>query len=582
MPFWLKTVDLWTVGPSKFHSFRSRFSPLRLSVMSSFAPAAAVDDVLASSLETVESLAVPRDEGDSDQDWEKLQDDVAVARATLAHNLAAHVDETVNSTLTSFTAVEVDDTTLSERLQEMDAAMARLMMKGDEQVVVTEQTDVVMEDQTAAANSTVPAAGDLVPEARQIGHSGDTPDDAMGVGYPTTSSTRAFSSLPSGTLEEKLYHIEGFLPNFPGIGERSADLVQQFTQVELGELFSKLKTESWSRASVERVLEVYQIYKRQLAQEKLLAAPFSRDRRGVPMALRLSLAHTVASQPFDEVTFADERSGEMCHLPFQETLLIGLGYPALKAWTKDLLLSELHFDLCHFGFVASRPTRAVTNFPIRDWNGKMCVHSELGVIQDLAGTRRPEAMLQAIAASLVRTLPRLATVQPETAMHGAPTDQLVPFWDWSVLAGRLKGQQHPGPEGAAVHPSLPSLGGQRLEAGFRGVGASDASASDDGNAYVGGWLSNVDSPSKSEVFWFHYQITAENHPWAFNKGCPKKRIAALEMFGTLILAHFLMDKAPAFIPNLRLPLVSDNQGNVYSFPHGQGARFHPEPQAPFG
>ena len=160
----------------------------------------------------------------------------------------------------------------------------------------------------------------------------------------------------------------------------------------------------------------------------------------------------------------------MCHLPFQETLLIGLGYPALKAWTKDLLLSELHFDLCHFGFVASRPTRAVTNFPIRDWNGKMCVHSELGVIQDLAGTRRPEAMLQAIAASLVRTLPRLATVQPETAMHGAPTDQLVPFWDWSVLAGRLKGQQHPGPEGAAVHPSLPSLGGQRLEAGFRGVG----------------------------------------------------------------------------------------------------------------
>ena len=74
----------------------------------------------------------------------------------------------------------------------------------------------------------------------------------------------------------------------------------------------------------------------------------------------------------------------------------------------------------------------------------------------------------------------------------------------------------------------------------------------------------MDAPSKSEVFWFHYQITAENHPWAFDKGCPKKRIAALEMFGTLILAHFLMDKAPAFIPNLRLPLVSDNQGNVYS------------------
>ncbi|OLP89218.1 hypothetical protein AK812_SmicGene29368 [Symbiodinium microadriaticum] len=95
-------------------------------------------------------------------------------------------------------------------------------------------------------------------------------------------------------------------------------------------------------------------------------------------------------------------------------------------------------------------------------------------------------------------------------------------------------------------------------------GASDASASDDGSAYVGGWLFNVASPNKSEVFWFHYQVTPEDHPWVFDKGCPKKRIAALEMFGTLVLAHFLMEKAPAFIPNLRIPLVSDNQGNVYS------------------
>ncbi|CAE7419501.1 unnamed protein product [Symbiodinium microadriaticum] len=73
-------------------------------------------------------------------------------------------------------------------------------------------------------------------------------------------------------------------------------------------------------------------------------------------------------------------------------------------------------------------------------------------------------------------------------------------------------------------------------------GASNASASDDGSAYVGGWLSNLASSNKSEVFWFHYQVTPEDHPWAFDKGCPKKRIAALEM----------------------ILLVSDNQGNVYS------------------
>ena len=44
----------------------------------------------------------------------------------------------------------------------------------------------------------------------------------------------------------------------------------------------------------------------------------------VPMALRLSLAHTVASQPFDEVQFASKEAGERPHLkedwePSQET-----------------------------------------------------------------------------------------------------------------------------------------------------------------------------------------------------------------------------------------------------------------------
>ena len=59
--------------------------------------------------------------------------------------------------------------------------------------------------------------------------------------------------------------------------------------------------------------------------------------------------------------------------------------PALKAWTNDLVLAELHFDLCYFGFVASRPTRAVTNLFLGDWNGKLCVHSEhpKAVTQDL-------------------------------------------------------------------------------------------------------------------------------------------------------------------------------------------------------
>ena len=64
-------------------------------------PAAAAD-AMASSMETVESLAVPRDEVDSDKEWENVADEVEIARATLVHNLEAHEDEVVNSTLTSF------------------------------------------------------------------------------------------------------------------------------------------------------------------------------------------------------------------------------------------------------------------------------------------------------------------------------------------------------------------------------------------------------------------------------------------------------------------------------------------------
>ena len=45
---------------------------------------------------------------------------------------------------------------------------------------------------------------------------------------------------------------------------------------------------------------------------------------------------------------------------------------------------------------------------------------------------------------------------------------------------------------------------------------------------------------------------------------PQKRIAALELCGTLFLALMLMDKQPAASCRLDLPLISDNQGNVFS------------------
>ncbi|CAE7412904.1 ppsC [Symbiodinium sp. CCMP2592] len=385
-------------------------------------------------METVESLVPPRDVADSDQEWEKPDDEVALARATLAHNVHAHEDETANSALASFTALEVDDTSMDLRLQEMEAAMKRLLAKGSEMVAVKEDSPLSKDMDTTG--SEVPTTGDFVPEGGatddpmdrpEVPTTGDfVPEGGDTVDKDDANKPRPYSALPAGTLEEKVFRIEGFPENFPGIGKKSADWAQQLTKEEIASLFSELKSEQWNRPAVERVLEVYQIYKRQLAQEKMLAAPYNRARRGVghssmgqldpgstgatlmcpncftdwqwqynkvegkcklcqksviavdkgppsaeiklgqsswrtfcgprgvtwhtdadepqegsrlrghwllgpaaaqvPMALRLSLAHTVATQPFDEVQFANKEAGDRPHLrddwqPSQETRL---------------------------------------------------------------------------------------------------------------------------------------------------------------------------------------------------------------------------------------------------------------------
>ena len=238
-------------------------------------------------METVESIVPPRSAEDSDQEeWEKICDDVAVARAALVHNMEAHDDAVANLTLSSFESVETDDTTLDERLREMNAAMARLLNKGDEKVEIKEEAappgDLVPEEGPSETTEAVamdtdkaeaPAAtGDFVPEAAG--------DDPMDGGYPSSSS-RPFAAFLSGSLEEKVFHIDGFPENFPGIGKKAADLAKQLTKEEIAALFTKVQSQIWTRTAVERVLEVYQTYKRQVAQEKMLAVPFSKSRAGV-------------------------------------------------------------------------------------------------------------------------------------------------------------------------------------------------------------------------------------------------------------------------------------------------------------
>ena len=95
-------------------------------------------------------------------------------------------------------------------------------------------------------------------------------------------------------------------------------------------------------------------------------------------------------------------------------------------------------------------------------------------------------------------------------------------------------------------------------------GCSDASASDEGKAFIGGWISNHPAPLKDQVHWFHFEITEAQFPWAFKKGDPKKRIAAIELFGTLLLTCCILKYQHLTAPSVRIPIGSDNQGNVFS------------------
>eukprot|EP00438_Fugacium_kawagutii_P034644 Skav215975 [mRNA] locus=scaffold1158:60855:68030:- [translate_table: standard] len=85
-----------------------------------------------------------------------------------------------------------------------------------------------------------------------------------------------------------------------------------------------------------------------------------------------------------------------------------------------------------------------------------------------------------------------------------------------------------------------------------------------GQAFIGGWLSSQPNPDKDAVFWFHMEITPPDCPCAFKEGGPKTRIAALELFATLILCHSIFEHQGQTSSHVRLPVGSGNQGNVFA------------------
>ena len=161
----------------------------------------------------------------------------------------------------------------------------------------------------------------------------------------------------------------------------------------------------------------------------------------------------------------------------------------------------------------------------------------------------------------------LGRIQWATATCPLAKPFLQPFWQWKSAC---KNAGQPGKLVRCLAVLLSELFSRQFpqmspfSPWSRWTGASDASAEPFGSTWIGGWFSDLSTPTKAQVYWFQYQVTRASHPWAFKNGDPQKRIAAIELYGTLFLVLLLMERQPSASCRLHIPLISDNQGNVYS------------------
>ena len=79
---------------------------------------------------------------------------------------------------------------------------------------------------------------------------------------------------------------------------------------------------------------------------------------------------------------------------------------------------------------------------------------------------------------------------------------------------------------------------------------------------LGGWWSETSPPTKQNCHW--YSITVpRTEKLAFVEGSSQRRIAALELMGTLILLRISIDISPRGLTDITVPMATDNAGNSY-------------------
>ena len=191
-----------------------------------------------------------------------------------------------------------------------------------------------------------------------------------------------------------------------------------------------------------------------------------------------------------------------------------------QLWMEENSLAAISFDQCRLGQLVKKATTLATDLPLEDWVQMRCTH----LLQPFWSWKKA-CTTSGRPPKLVRAL--------------------------AILLGRLFNQRFP-----LASPFAPTL---------PWTGASDAGAGRQADhAWVGGWCSDVPNPEKSRVKWFQHRITPEGEPWAFATGDPQRAIAALELFGLLLLVRAVLLCAAGSASHTRILVASDNQGNVFS------------------
>ena len=146
-----------------------------------------------------------------------------------------------------------------------------------------------------------------------------------------------------------------------------------------------------------------------------------------------------------------------------------------------------------------------------------------------------------------------------------------PMWRWKKVLGKAGGRPSKTTAWIAMlaekmlsQPYRPSIKGYKKSIWH---GSSDAGAKiEQKKAGIGGWISNIAKPEKGDVWWFMSDMMEKHNRWLYEDKDPQRRIAALELLGTLVLFRQLVRHAAMEGGRLDLhfELETDNQGNQRS------------------